>query len=160
MAWTTPRTWVVGELVTAALLNTHLRDNLDALPRASDTAAVDTSQTTTSTSYTDLATAGPAVTLTTGTKAWVTLSAGIFQNSDIFESLMSFAVSGATTRAAADDDALSAIPSANGDGVQASFTMLVTGLTAGSNVFTAKYRVLGGTGTFRNRKISVFDARS
>ena len=28
MAWTAPRTWVAGELVTAALLNTHLRDNL------------------------------------------------------------------------------------------------------------------------------------
>tara|TARA_R110000824_G_scaffold3602_1_gene17057 strand:- start:481 stop:1323 length:843 start_codon:yes stop_codon:yes gene_type:complete len=31
MAWTTPRTWVSGELVTAALFNTHLRDNLNAL---------------------------------------------------------------------------------------------------------------------------------
>ena len=31
MAWTTPRTWVAGETVTAALLNTHLRDNLNAL---------------------------------------------------------------------------------------------------------------------------------
>lgn len=31
MAWTTPRTWVVGEIVTAALLNTHLRDNLNAI---------------------------------------------------------------------------------------------------------------------------------
>jgi hypothetical protein len=28
MAWTSPRTWVAGEIVTAALLNTHLRDNL------------------------------------------------------------------------------------------------------------------------------------
>ena len=28
MAWTAPRTWVAGELVTAALFNTHLRDNL------------------------------------------------------------------------------------------------------------------------------------
>lgn len=27
MAWTAPRTWVTGELVTAALLNTHIRDN-------------------------------------------------------------------------------------------------------------------------------------
>lgn len=31
MAWTTPRTWVTGELVTAALLNTHLKDNLNAI---------------------------------------------------------------------------------------------------------------------------------
>lgn len=28
MAWTTPRTWATGELVTAALMNTHVRDNL------------------------------------------------------------------------------------------------------------------------------------
>jgi hypothetical protein len=28
MAWTAPRTWVSGETLTAALLNTHLRDNL------------------------------------------------------------------------------------------------------------------------------------
>lgn len=27
MAWTTPRTWVTSEIVTAALLNTHIRDN-------------------------------------------------------------------------------------------------------------------------------------
>ena len=31
MAWTAPRTWVTGELVTAALMNTHVRDNLLAL---------------------------------------------------------------------------------------------------------------------------------
>lgn len=28
MAWTSPRTWVSGEVVTAALMNTHLRDNM------------------------------------------------------------------------------------------------------------------------------------
>ena len=31
MAWTTPRTWVANDLVGATLLNTHLRDNLNAL---------------------------------------------------------------------------------------------------------------------------------
>ena len=28
MAWTAPRTWVTSEVVTAAILNTHIRDNL------------------------------------------------------------------------------------------------------------------------------------
>lgn len=28
MAWTSPRTWVASEIVTAALMNTHVRDNL------------------------------------------------------------------------------------------------------------------------------------
>lgn len=31
MAWTTSKTWVVGEVLTAAGLNTYLRDNLNAL---------------------------------------------------------------------------------------------------------------------------------
>ena len=31
MAWTTPRTWVSGEIVTAAIMNQHVRDNLGYL---------------------------------------------------------------------------------------------------------------------------------
>ena len=31
MAWTSPITWTAGQLVTAADLNTHVRDNLIAL---------------------------------------------------------------------------------------------------------------------------------
>lgn len=31
MAWTTPRNWVAGELVTAALFNLHIRDNENAI---------------------------------------------------------------------------------------------------------------------------------
>lgn len=31
MAWTSPRTWVAGETLTAALLNVHVRDNLKAI---------------------------------------------------------------------------------------------------------------------------------
>ena len=29
--WTTPRTWSAGELVTATMMNTHVRDNLEYL---------------------------------------------------------------------------------------------------------------------------------
>jgi hypothetical protein len=31
MAWTSPRTYVTDENITAAILNTHIRDNFDAL---------------------------------------------------------------------------------------------------------------------------------
>lgn len=31
MAWVAPRTWVASEVVTAAMLNQHVRDNLNAL---------------------------------------------------------------------------------------------------------------------------------
>ena len=39
MAWTQPRTWVAGELVTAAIMNTHVRDQLLAI--AEGTATLD-----------------------------------------------------------------------------------------------------------------------
>lgn len=31
MSWTAPRTWVAGETVTAAMMNTHVRDNITEL---------------------------------------------------------------------------------------------------------------------------------
>jgi hypothetical protein len=31
MAWTSPRTWVAGEVPTASIFNSHIRDNLKAL---------------------------------------------------------------------------------------------------------------------------------
>jgi hypothetical protein len=34
VGWTAPRTWVAAETVTAALLNTHVRDNLNAITTA------------------------------------------------------------------------------------------------------------------------------
>lgn len=48
MAWTTPRTWTVDELVTALMMNTHVRDNLNALwpyTNAEDLAVADSSST-------------------------------------------------------------------------------------------------------------------
>jgi len=36
MAWTTPRTWVAGELVTAALMNTYIKDNQIAIKAEAD----------------------------------------------------------------------------------------------------------------------------
>ena len=31
MAWVVPRTWTTGELITAAIMNLHVRDNLSYL---------------------------------------------------------------------------------------------------------------------------------
>jgi hypothetical protein len=44
MAWTTPKTWTVGEVLTAAGLNIHLRDNLNAVaaPAASSISVLNT----------------------------------------------------------------------------------------------------------------------
>jgi hypothetical protein len=119
---------------------------------------VATSQTTTSTSYTDLATAGPAVTVTipSSGKALVTLTGSLTNNANAAQSNMGFAVSGATTQAASDTQAL--VVKSGGNQfilVQGSATFFLSGLTPGSNTFTAKYRVSAGTGTFVNRTIIV-----
>lgn len=39
MAWTAPRTWVTGEIVTSGLLNVHVRDNLATLDQHQHTGA-------------------------------------------------------------------------------------------------------------------------
>ena len=137
-----------------------VEDIIAALARAS-TAEVTTSQTTTSTSYTDLATAGPTVTVTTGTKALVVVSGYMFNNTGNQAALMSVAISGASTFAAADNWAVEVF-GATGSAVAAgaSRATLFTGLTAGSNTFTSKYKVTGGTGTFRNRGIIVLNMGS
>jgi len=48
MAWTAPRTWTNGEIVTAAIMNAHLRDNLLVLKTTRDDAGrlTDLSSTT------------------------------------------------------------------------------------------------------------------
>ena len=125
--------------------------NLEAL-RGTAGAAVNTSETTTSTTFTDLATVGPAVTLDTGTSAIVFIAAQV-SNSGANLSFMSVAVSGASSIAAAFDNVLMYHNGTSG-AHHGSFGIL-TGLTAGTNIFTAKYSVGGGTGTWLRRKIAV-----
>lgn len=122
-------------------------------------AEVLTNQTTTSTSYTDLTTAGPAVTITTGTSVIVFITADLGDPSNTAGLIRaSFAVSGATTRAASDNEALiaagGAISTADPFGTY-SRAVVITGLTAGSNVFTMKYKVSTGTASFQNRNIVI-----
>lgn len=152
MAWVAPRTWVTNEVVTAAMMNQDVRDNSTDLDSRTTTsgAEVTTSETTTSTAYTDLATSGPAVTVTTGTVAMVSLRGEIFNSAAGNASIMSFAISGATTSAAADAKSVY-VKGTAAFGIGGVFR--ATGLTAGSNTFTAKYRVDAGTGTFVNRQI-------
>jgi hypothetical protein len=117
------------------------------------TATVATSQSTSSATYTDLATAGPAVTLTTGTKVLV------FTNTEVSTAagryvFADFAISGATTRAASDDTCIKMGTDADSMQTRNGVANLMT-VTAGSNTFTMKYRVNAGTNSFANRSIIV-----
>lgn len=117
---------------------------------------VATDQTTSSTSYADLSTSGPSVTLTTGTSA-IVLFGCYYGDTDNLgnDGYMSVAVSGASTVSASDTWA--AIGNQGLNNVHIVNGYKFTGLTAGSNTFTAKYKKANGTSTaqFKNRFLLV-----
>ena len=177
MAWTSPITFVSGTTLTATQLNTYLRDNLSELApakatvpgsyfcstgtnsiaqRTPDTALITTSQTTTSTSYVDLGTVGPTVSVSTGAYAFVITTCQMENNTNDFQTYMSFAISGATTRSALDATAVGKDGTPAGNHCRLTNFDLINNLTPGTNTFTAKYRVGGGTGTFAQRRLSIF----
>lgn len=117
---------------------------------------ITTSQGTTSTTYTNLATVGPSTSVIIGPsgRAMVTLTGVLSNNTAGAQAYMSFAASGV----AASDSASISTPSGSLANIryQQSATFWVTGLTTGSNTFTAQYkRNLAGTATFENRQIIV-----
>lgn len=124
---------------------------------------VGTQQATTSTTFTDLATV-QSVTVTTGTKALVSIVCAMDKTGSATpDSQASFAISGATTLAAAQNPYSLKVKTniATGHETQFGGSWVVTGLTAGSNVFTMKFRdAAGGTTYFANRTISVVDLGS
>ena len=55
MAWTTPRTYTTGEVITAAILNAHIRDNFNETAPAKVTTAGDIVYATAANTLTRLA---------------------------------------------------------------------------------------------------------
>jgi hypothetical protein len=160
VAWTTPPVYSVGQLLTAVLMNNVSGDLSDLDSRTRPTGAtVGTTQSTTSTSYTDLATVGPAVTITTGTTAMVAITSVLSTGAASQTPLMAFAVSGASTAAANDAQALR-LDQAASQNLQATALYLVSGLTAGANTFTAKYRTSAGTAAFNSRDVIAWPANN
>lgn len=121
-------------------------------------ATVSTPETTTATSYADLATVGPTVTITSvGTTALVLFGCKAFTNSAVqIGHAMSIAVSGATTNAASDAYAWQGTHDNSGFGNRGmSFVQLT--ITPGANTYTAKYRLSAATSsTFQDRRIWVY----
>jgi hypothetical protein len=105
--------------------------------------------TSNSTSYVSL-TGGPAVTATIGSSgnAQVTITGGVTPTNGQ-QAYVAVEVDATPT---SDTQALAA----DSNFIQASATFIVTGLTAGSHTFTAKYRVSGGgAASFQNRTLIV-----
>jgi hypothetical protein len=175
MSWSAPMTAVAGAVFTAAQFNQFVRDNLLECPASKattpgaffavsdvnqlterigqSTSITGVTETTTSTTYTDLATFGPQITVDTGGAAVVILS-GSIQNSGTGSVRMAYDISGATTLAAADNRGVGHF-GAGGVGVIVGNMIYHDALTAGSNTFTCKYRVSASTGTFESRRLQV-----
>ena len=177
MAWTSPVTVVARDLVTAALWNASVRDNLNECAiakagtagrifaasalnalaeRVPDSVLVGTGQTTASLTYVDLATAGPAVTHSTSTKCLASWGAIMSNNTAGQGARMGEALSGSNTVAASDTNSV-CIESANAnDAFQCMWTTVFDPITAGSLTITAKYRAVGaGTASFTSRIVSM-----
>lgn len=176
MAWVAPITFVAGNVLTAAQMNAIQTNLLETAPAKATTAGgifvatgtnaivqrlvsqteVVTSESTASTTYVALATA-QAVTLTTGTQAIVLISAQLTNATAGNESHMAYAISGATTVAAADSSSLMYVPATGSTHFLAATRFFYhTGLTAGSNTFTAQFRSSAATNCqARNRQIAV-----
>lgn len=117
---------------------------------------VATSQTTTSTSFVDLATV-QSVTVTVGANGILLVAVAGWMSLDVGgnQGLISYAISGASTVAASDAESIWYQAYSGGAQHQCANVFLVSGLTPGSTTVTMKFRVTGGTGTFKNRALSV-----
>ncbi|MFJ9413033.1 hypothetical protein ACIRPT_02565 [Streptomyces sp. NPDC101227] len=180
MAWTAPLTWTPNQVLTAAQLNTHLRDNMLETEAAKATggggyfvatganaiaerqaahAETTASSTTTATTYGNLADGiNTSVTVTTGPQCLILWGCHMQASTTTSITQCSITWSGASA-GSADDSYAAYRKLQNYSAYPAQFMhhLWVTGMTPGSTTFTLKYRILnGGTGTFSTRRIAVF----
>lgn len=176
MAWTTPLTAVTNATLTAAQWNASVRDNLlETAPAKATTSGrfivtsgvnsvaervitqdtVSTRQSTSSTSYVDLTTAGPAVSVTTGVTALVFVTGRVENSTSAQAGLSSYEVSGASSVSASDARAIKYESSAANANSRISIVQHEASLNAGINTFTLKYRATGGTAFFQDRVVTV-----
>lgn len=175
MAWSVPPTFAGNSALTAADLNTTLRDCMNETMPAKATipgsyfvtsatntivqrtikqATVSATETRTLTSFGDLTTVGPSVTVTTGTKAMFVVTAQISNSTVGAYSIVSYSATGATSISASDEWALLLKNAGSTQNMAVSHVSFQT-LTAGSHTVTMKYRVTSGTGTFLRRRLIV-----
>lgn len=145
--WTTPRTWTVDELVTASMMNTHIRDNLTVLkdpPSDSYVANEASDYTTTSTSFVDVDATNLRLTITTnGGDVMVHFHGTILAAQPL---AIFFDVDVDDAGRIGGDDGI--IRSTAQYPTAMSFTRLITGLAAGEHTFDLMWKVsTANTGT-------------
>jgi hypothetical protein len=178
MAYTAPITFVNGVPLTAAQMNA-IQDNIRETAVAKATTAgrhfvatgpnaiaervtarqtVDVIGDVTSTTFTGTLSGpstGPTVTATTSDKCLIMLHSYVRPLATGVTGLYGFSISGATTRAANDQEAFGVA----GDGtiaVMGSTAQAIFFMTPGSNTFTAAYRTSSSSSRFDGRRMCVF----
>lgn len=129
----------------------------DELQLGAATDFIQTTESTTSTSWTDLSTTGPSVVLSVPNSGMVLVlfSSWININSTVQEAFVGLAVSGANSISPTTDVCVSHRPkTTDGAGTRGTHVLL-TGLNPGSTTFRMKYEVTGATGDFRRRRLTV-----
>lgn len=121
------------------------------------TATVATSETTSSTSYVDLATTTDSISVTVGSSGIVLVylnASGTYVAGSNVGGCIGVALSGANTAAASDKSAISAILSSSA--VPISGVVVLSGLSPGSTTLKMKYRLSGGSpsASYANRSIT------
>lgn len=112
------------------------------------------SDTTTSSSFTNLSPIGPTVTSTTGSKALAFITCQMSNNTVGERTNAGLDVTGATTIGSSANVCLRQTSSTANALVMATYAAVFS-LTAGSNVFKMEYAVTGGTGTFSLRRLII-----
>lgn len=179
MAWTAPMTFADGTALTAAQMNTYLRDNLNETMTAKATTnggmffstdvnewaeripgyqRRNTTFSTSSTTYVNADDLGPRVTVTTGTDALILFAGHIGNTLADTATYMSYNVSGASVVPSAESQSirLDGFDAGTGDNyLGAGMFDIRNDLTPGENTFQLTYRVDAGTGSFAYRILAV-----
>lgn len=149
MTWTTPKTWVTNEPLTASDLNTHLRDNLNALkapPTDVHTLNEASEFSTTSTSFVDVDATNLALTITTtGGDVLIGFSGTIYGTGGTLPYVL-FDIDIDGARLMGDDGILAHRIESTTSTYSIGFIILKQGLSAGSHTFKLQWAVTAGTG--------------
>jgi hypothetical protein len=148
MTWTTPKTWVTGEPLTASDLNTHLKDNLNALKEPpTDHYECDEASdySTTSTSFVDVDATNLALTITTsGGDILVGFSGDIANDTAGRSVMLNISLDG--TLVTNDDGFIVTYQTTANRSIPVSFVYLITGVSAGAHTLKLSWKVSANTG--------------
>lgn len=148
MSWTTPKTFVTGESLSAADLNTNVKDNTNALKSPpSDDYVVDevANYTTASTSFVDVDGTNLSLSITTtGGDVMIGFAGAASNSGDNNGVYLDVEIDG---NLFADDDGILAVTAGANYLSNMSFVVVATGLSPGSHTFKLQWKTTAGTST-------------